>query len=126
MPLPMRERDLQRLIVDYLEVQHYIVLELSAWRRRTTCPACGHAFHPRGGSSSPGAPDMLLWHPLASPGGGHGMLGLEVKLPGSRSRLSPAQRELVTLGVTRVVRSLEEVEQVLLECGMPVSIGGLR
>jgi hypothetical protein len=120
MPLPMKERDLQRQLVDWLRIQHYTVLEVAAFRQRSRCPACGHTGYPRGATGTAGAPDLLLF----APGLRGTLLGLEVKVPGGRVR--PEQRALAELGATRIVRSLEDVQQALMECGMPVSIGGPR
>ena len=126
-PLPMRESDLQRLIVDYLErVVGCTVVQTGAWRRRSRCPACGHQFHAGGGHSTPGSADLYAFHRALGGSWCAGearplWIGLELKIPGGR--LSPAQLALAELGATRIVRSLEDVQQVLMECGMPVSIG---
>jgi hypothetical protein len=116
----MRERDLQRQLCDWLRYQHYAVLECGTYRRKTRCPACGRTFFATGGHSAAGVPDLLLHHP----GLRGNLLGLELKIPGGRIRTR--QGELAAAGAIRIVRSLEDVQQALMECGMPVSIGGLR
>jgi len=124
--LPLREKDLQKLIVDWLRLQGYEVLEVGAFRQRTRCGACGHEGYLRGATSSVGVPDLLVWH--AELGLHVGALsvspvwvGLEVKT--KTGRPSARQRELADLGATRIVRSLEDVERVLLELGLPVRYG---
>jgi hypothetical protein len=110
------ESQLQDQIVDGLRRCGWTVLEVGRWRRRVQCPCgCGHWFTPRGGSTTPGAPDLLV----CRPGDGHThWRAIELKTPPVRTlagtlpggRLRKEQRALAELGLIAVVRTWEEAQ----------------
>ncbi len=97
------EEATQKLIVAFLRVHGYTVLETSRRRRRCRC-----GRWPVGGDgASKGVPDLLVW--LSRWGVWY---GLEVK--GARTRLSPEQRDLAARGMVVVVRTPEEALAAVL------------
>ncbi len=95
------EADIQRLIVSFLRLLGYTVLETSRHRKR--CRGCGR--WPAGGDGCDrGLPDLLVAVPKG--GGMRRWLGLEVK--GAETRLSPEQQALAAAGLIVIVRTPEE------------------
>lgn len=113
------EKQLQAQIVQGLEARGYVVRQLGHITRQTRCPNCGAWHTPHVGyGNDPGVPDLLVSRP-----GWFYWVGLEVKTPIYRTvlgtipggRLRREQRDLVELGLTRVIRSLEDALSALEE-----------
>lgn len=96
------EAQLQRLIVDWLRWNRFLVIETGKQRQK--------------GVNSVGCPDLYVWSPKwvrlnRTPDdvewiSGSGWTGIEVKIPGGD--IKPEQQELADQGATVIVYSLEE------------------
>jgi hypothetical protein len=109
----MNEKQLQRQIVDYLRLHGYIVLEVGSYRQQARCPSCGAFFYARGSyGNSIGTPDLFI-APAKDPSAM--WLGVELKRPFSTPKLRPEQAALAEKKRIRIVQSLKEVQEVVLE-----------
>lgn len=101
-PPPVREEDLQQTIVQGLRLLKYRVLVTSRRRKRFQCSRCGAWGWPEGGDGvDKGLPDVLCYVPERQ-----AWIGLEVK--GTRTAVSPEQRELAEAGCIHIVRTWKE------------------
>jgi hypothetical protein len=113
------ERQLQRQIVEGLQVHGYVVKQIGHITKQVRCQQCGHWQTPHVGyGNDPSVPDLLVSHPrwpVAL------WAGLELKTPQEVTllgtipggRLSPGQRALAQLGRIAIIRSLEDALLVL-------------
>jgi hypothetical protein len=104
------EKDLQRLVVEYLRWSRYIVVEIGKTRASVLCRRCGNSFAPGGWQgNTPGAPDLFVTK------AGWQARWIAIELKSEKTRLTKQQQELADAGHVYICRSLEDVLHVLKE-----------
>ena len=99
------EADLEKLVCTFLATLGYTVLKTTHRVKRCECGRWSRGDY----GSTPGVPDVL-----ARPSGawkGPLWIGLELKAPGGK--LSPAQKVLADAGAVTVIRSLDDLMELL-------------
>ncbi len=93
------EAQIQRAIIELLELAGFVVWSTSRVRRR--CPEC-KAFVPGGDGVDRGLPDIVFTHPSMP----RLLGGIEVK--GPTTTISPEQRAAADAGAYPICRSVED------------------
>ncbi len=113
-PEPVREETVQANIRQLLAWCGYRVYQTTARFKAHPCPQCGGWVRQAGGTgTTPGVPDLLVYHPgWTADGAAHPVwIGLEVK--GPKTPLSDEQKVLHAAGRILVARSPEEALRLL-------------
>ena len=105
-PALTSEEDLQRTVMEGLELLGYIVLQTTHRVKAATCPKCGQKFRPAGGyGSSKGVPDLIVTRKTWP---WYAWVGIELK--GPKTAVSPEQKALAADDRIAICRTWEEVK----------------
>lgn len=105
------EKQFQQAVVNFLRFHGYSVFVLGFYRTKVKCPFCNHFFHSSGSyGNARGAPDLIVSHDQFPQGV---WVGVELKRPGAKLRLTAEQKRLYEKNRIFLVASWEDADRLL-------------